>query len=417
MHTKTCERIIRLSNEVLPSSIPNPSAWKRIMIRQMLCSVAVCLLFLAASVAQQSPRKSWQFAVSGDSRNCGDVVMPAIAKKVLARKTEFYWHLGDFRIGYDVDEDMQPRLGDRMPINEYHKIAWDDFIEHQVAPFTPIPIHLGIGNHETYMNENTPDGQELSHAEFITKFSKWLGGSKTAYSHWRSHGVDFIRMDNSTNAGFDDAQMQWLEKLLQEDGKHAGVKTLVVGMHRALPNSLACGHSMNGDPSSSADDTLKSLQSGRRAYEDLWNFQRTTKKHVYVLASHSHFYMQDIFNTAYWQNYGETNDTAPRSAKQDNLKHLEGWLVGTAGAKRYRLPDNLPADTQAITYAYGYLLATVHNDGQIDFKFEQVIEDDVPPSVSHKYGNLVDYCFLANRDDTTHPPVDSCRDGESEPSP
>jgi hypothetical protein len=65
---------------------------------------------------------------------------------------------------------------------------------------------------------------------------------------------------------------------------------------------------MNGDPSSSADDNLKILQSGRRAYEDLWDFQNTAKKHVYVLASHSHFYMQDIFNTAYWQHHGGSND-------------------------------------------------------------------------------------------------------------
>jgi hypothetical protein len=40
---------------------------------------------------------TWKFAVSGDSRNCGDIVMPAIAAGVLKSGAEFYWHLGDFR--------------------------------------------------------------------------------------------------------------------------------------------------------------------------------------------------------------------------------------------------------------------------------------------------------------------------------
>ena len=47
--------------------------------------------------------KVWWFAVSGDSRNCGDVVMPAIAKQVREDGASFYWHLGDFRAIYDFD--------------------------------------------------------------------------------------------------------------------------------------------------------------------------------------------------------------------------------------------------------------------------------------------------------------------------
>lgn len=50
----------------------------------------------------------WKFAFSGDSRNCGDVVMPAIAQAVRAGHPQFYWHLGDFRAIYQVDEDMVP---------------------------------------------------------------------------------------------------------------------------------------------------------------------------------------------------------------------------------------------------------------------------------------------------------------------
>jgi len=178
---------------------------------------------------------------------------------------------------------------------------------------------------------------------------------------------------------------------------------------RGCADSLACGHSMNGDPSTSAADNLKSLESGRRAYESLWEFQNATQKHVYVLASHSHFYMQDIFNTAYWRNKNEQDQAILNGMKQKQGTILKGWLVGTAGAKRYRLPDNLPTTTLAISYAYGYLLATVNPDGTIAFEFQQIVENDVPADVTTKFGkDFVDYCFLGNRDDTPHPPVDSC---------
>jgi hypothetical protein len=37
---------------------------------------------------------TWRFIVSGDSRNCGDVVMPAIAAQAIERyQPSFYWHL------------------------------------------------------------------------------------------------------------------------------------------------------------------------------------------------------------------------------------------------------------------------------------------------------------------------------------
>ncbi|MGC1169815.1 MAG: hypothetical protein WA886_12990, partial [Candidatus Acidiferrales bacterium] len=75
------------------------------------------VVFLAVLVFSGFPRAAraqnatndapWSFAVSGDSRNCGDVVMPAIAAGVLKDNASFYWHLGDFRKNSDFDEDIQ----------------------------------------------------------------------------------------------------------------------------------------------------------------------------------------------------------------------------------------------------------------------------------------------------------------------
>ena len=51
------------------------------------------------------PPGAWQFIVSGDSRNCGDVVMPSIAAHSAPYSPSFYWHLGDFRAIYRFDQD------------------------------------------------------------------------------------------------------------------------------------------------------------------------------------------------------------------------------------------------------------------------------------------------------------------------
>src|SRR5579862_3364204 len=78
-----------------------------------LLALASLLPMRSAIPFQNSARSSnpadgiWYFAVSGDSRNCGDVVMPAIAAGVIQSGASFYWHLGDFRAIYEFDEDMQ----------------------------------------------------------------------------------------------------------------------------------------------------------------------------------------------------------------------------------------------------------------------------------------------------------------------
>src|ERR1051326_7508089 len=51
---------------------------------------------------------TWRFIVSGDSRNCGDVVVPAIAADSAQRyRPSFYWHLGDLRAIYKRSEERR----------------------------------------------------------------------------------------------------------------------------------------------------------------------------------------------------------------------------------------------------------------------------------------------------------------------
>src|SRR5271156_2367711 len=82
-----------------------------------------------AQTAQANPSAApWNFAVSGDSRNCGDVIMPGISVSVAKDNAAFYWHLGDFRKLSDFDEDLQHQpkyLASPLSISTYEAIAWD----------------------------------------------------------------------------------------------------------------------------------------------------------------------------------------------------------------------------------------------------------------------------------------------------
>ena len=351
----------------------------------MLLVFGLMLVMAPVSPAQSTPQEgTWQFAVSGDSRDCGDVVMPGIAAQVLEKRAAFYWHLGDFRRIYDFDEDMQHQPEHRakpLTIIDYENVAWDDFLQNQVAPFGALPVFLGIGNHETISPK--------TRADFIAQFADWLDAPllraqrladdpndrrlKTYY-HWIERGVDFIYLDNATYDQFDDAQVRWFEGVLERDKANPAVRAIVVGTHRALPGSISADHSMNESP--------EGIESGRRVYRDLLKAQNEAHKHVYILASHSHFFMEGVYSTDYWRANGGV---------------LPGWIVGTAGATRYALPPGSCGARAAETNVYGYLLATVRSDGEIHFDFQRLRESDTPAAVANRYtGEFVHWCFAEN---------------------
>jgi hypothetical protein len=358
---------------------------------------AVSLLVCAAAFGQSAfgqskPSPVWKFAVSGDSRNCGDVVMPAIAAGVLKSGASFYWHLGDFRAIFDFDEDLVPPAklnlnGRHVTISDYLQRAWPDFIDKQIKPFGSLEVFLGIGNHET-IYPKTRD-------EFVKQFASYLdsprlkvqrerdkdaAGPRTYY-HWvMNDSVDFISMDNASGNTFDAAQMEWLRTRIAADGKSKAIATVVVGMHEALPGSKGLSHSMCDAPSG--------VERGREVYNMLWNLEQSGKK-VYALASHSHFVMDDVYNTPYWKG-----------------KVLPGWIVGTAGAVRYRLPGGEGGGKIAKTDVYGYLIGTVMSDGTVEFEFKELGLDDLKAANAGKVPeSLIGWCVNENRNPAPPVPV------------
>ncbi|MBZ5608598.1 MAG: metallophosphoesterase [Acidobacteriia bacterium] len=337
---------------------------------------------LAASLLAQNP--SWKFAVSGDSRNCGGIVMPAIAAGVRTSGADFYWHLGDFRAIYMYDEDLvpPPKLGlpsRPLSILNYESMAWPDFIARQIKPFGSLPVFLALGNHELY--------PPFSRDAWLIQFADWLeqpvlreqrlkddpaDHKLHGYYHWINHGVDFITLDNASADQFDGAQLRWIHSVIDRDEASQEIRSIVVGMHEALPGSVSRGHSMS--------ESAQGERSGREVYQSLWHAQNSAHKHVYVLASHSHFYMEDIFDTPDWKG-----------------KVLPGWIVGTAGAVRYRLPSETGPSQNAVTDVYGYLLGSVSADGAIAFAFQKLSLDDLRAANAKTPEPLVRWCFEENK--------------------
>jgi hypothetical protein len=345
---------------------------------------------LSASLQAQAQRadttlgaagKTWRFAVSGDSRNCGDVVMPAIAKKSREDGVSFYWHLGDFRAIYDFDQDYR-QIHPKTNILDYEAAAWPDFIEHQLLPFGDLPVYLSFGNHETIPPKTRTDA--------LLQFADWFNTPELraqrlkddpnahllrSYYHWIKAGVDFITLDNASDDQFDQDQLTWFANEIARAAKAPEIRTVVVGMHKALPDSLSTGHSMNDSPAG--------IASGRMVYKQLVDFRSQTGKNVYVLASHSHFFIDNLYNTACRRSHPDTI--------------LPGWIVGTAGAVRYRLPADTSGAKEAKTDVYGYLIGDVAPDGKIQFQFRSIADSDIPSETKQTFSpDLVEKCLAGN---------------------
>jgi hypothetical protein len=345
------------------------------------------------AAAAPLPDGSWRFIVSGDSRNCGDIVMPTIAAHSQEFSPSFYWHLGDLRAIYKIDEDMAAAAkvsGQTLTCENYPRLAWSDFVEHQIAPFGELPFYLGIGNHEVI----TPKNEDA----FQRQFYDWLNlpalNSQRAldheprqpepYFHWIQGGVDFIYLDNA-DGYFSEDQLTWFFRRLGDAKYNSAVKSLVVGMHEALPDSLSNNHSM-GDGSDP-----RSRATGEMVYNALFTFNK--KKPVYVLASHSHIYLERIFET-------------DKLTQDGAITPLPGWIVGTAGAVRYKRPKGAPP----MPDVYGYLVGTVDANGKIDFQFKEVKEADVSQTVRQRYpAGFVSWCFAHNSQNADPPgPEQTC---------
>jgi Calcineurin-like phosphoesterase len=353
---------------------------------QMKKSSYLLLIFTGFAFAQDSSTPAFKFAVSGDSRNCGDVVMPAIAAGARRTGADFYWHLGDMRAIYTFDEDLVPPAKLALPprgvplnVSTYLSSAWPDFIAHQIAPFGDLTVFLAIGNHET-IAPSTRDAWLIQFADWLENpviRAQRLKDDPTdrklhSYYHWIQGNIDFITLDNVTLDQFDLAQLAWFHKVINRDEASPDIRTIVVGSHIALPGAIGHSHTM--------DDWPQGIKTGREVYEALWHARSSANKQVYVLASHSHFFMENVFRTQDWKG-----------------RELPGWIVGTAGAVRYQLPTEAGPDQKGVTNVYGFLQGTAMRDGSISFTYQKLsLQDLLAANQGKQPEPLVRWCFDEN---------------------
>src|SRR3981081_1056962 len=194
----------------------------------VIAGAALSVLAVQPAAAQRPAGGTWRFVVSGDSRNCGDVVMPGIAETAKKNQAAFYWNLGDLRAIYTFDEDIQHQpehIAKPLSIAHYVRVAWPDFIDSQIAPFGSIPFFVGIGNHETIPPLKTRE-------DFLLQFADWLDSpvlraqrlrddprdrKLKTYFHGIARVVWFYSLDSATADQFDEAQVGWFERTLAKD--------------------------------------------------------------------------------------------------------------------------------------------------------------------------------------------------------
>jgi len=69
--------------------------------------------------------------------------MPAIAAHSAKFVPAFFWHLGDLRAIYKIDEDVayaSENQGHALTGDVYERVAWNDYVEHQIAAFGNLPF-------------------------------------------------------------------------------------------------------------------------------------------------------------------------------------------------------------------------------------------------------------------------------------
>ncbi|MFI5181488.1 MAG: metallophosphoesterase family protein [Thermoanaerobaculia bacterium] len=356
-----------------------------------LLAGAAALAATSAAPAVDAPQAAWAFAVSGDSRDCGNVVMPKIAWSIEngpdTPAADFYWHLGDFRRGYAPDCDFvkrsvpgwdcRARPVDELPpgtVARYLDGAWDDFVDRQLGAFHKTPVFLAIGNHELYVP---------TREDFRRRFRPWLASNElhaqrnadaakgffgtegNSWYHFVRKGVDVITLDNA-DGFFPPAEISWLTRVLAADAADDSIRTIVIGMHATLPYSTARGHAM--------DASCAGLCSGQQVYDLLFRAQNLAgppekRKKVYVFSSHSHEFAENVYDTP--EHRGQV---------------LPGWIVGTAGAQQFHE-----------TIRYGYVRAEILPDGTLRAVFREVGPDSPPAPGGPEAASLTDFCFRLNR--------------------
>lgn len=140
-----------------------------------------------------------------------------------------------------------------------------------------------LGNHEVNLIGAIPIGVEGAQKSFKKNFLennpqklKSVLPHKIVYSVNLPGRVHFIALDNVSQAGFGDDQLDWLEKDLTAARSDPEVRHIFVGMHKPLAHNGVSSHGMEEDGDRGEKESASALEMFRMARVEL------------ILASHVH---------------------------------------------------------------------------------------------------------------------------------
>jgi hypothetical protein len=159
----------------------------------------------------------------------------------------------------------------------------DAHFEKQLAALGDVPFYPAIGNHELAHGKKKKASEAAYQKRFLDTTRtpvKSAFEDKVVYSVDLPGGVHWIALDNVSQKGFGDDQLEWLAKDLGKAKGAASTKHLVVGMHKPLADNGVTKHSMDEDGAAAAKDSKQALALFQKSGVEL------------VLASHLHEYVK-----------------------------------------------------------------------------------------------------------------------------
>ena len=196
--------------------------------------------------ADASPASSWKFVVGGDSRNCGDVIMPVVAAGANSAGASFLLApRGLPGALHDFDEDL-PRRSARSPARSRWRSSTTSAARGTTSsrasslPFGSIPVYPAIGKPRARRSQVAP-GKFLSAVRGLVQCpadpraqrlkDNPKGPPAEVVHHWIQNGVDFI------------SARQRLQRPAFDDGSSPGSR----GSSAARPPTLPSLRDRRGD--------------------------------------------------------------------------------------------------------------------------------------------------------------------------
>jgi hypothetical protein len=241
----------------------------RLPLPLLPCGVLFVALLAACGSPQEAPLvpstppAGPRYLVGGDSRSDGAHVVPWAFREAKARGATAFFFLGDMELSPELDSNFAREL----------------------SALDPIAFYPALGNHEVrqlgIFRIGVKGAEKAFRKRFLDKPRTPVQSSipgRIVYSVDLPGGVHFIILDNVTQKGFGDDQLQWLAGDLDTARASASTRHILVGMHEPLAHNGVTTHGMDADGDHAIADSDAALALFVKAKVEM------------ILASHSHQY-------------------------------------------------------------------------------------------------------------------------------